>query len=738
MPEYSTEVQEKLETLAALPAGQRKPAEVTALYWGAPDGLKVYSIAPYDEMAGYEDLPAALDTQLGYEDPLIVSLIPDRNTPFADLPRSASISEDGTDFTFSDLDDEISRLIATHGEGVRCEVFGYWPAVDLLLSLWRGLTKAPKEMTRERVKLSASTGFRSPNMNLPRRPHATSCPFIFGGLLSSQSEINYHKGCPYNVHVGGSIGVPGFTDCPRATVADCFTRLATKRYWPGFDVRPDPIANFVRGRNQAASAVGNASNLSDPIRVVIGVRHVKGLALLAYRNETNTAHPDKGFGAGLFEVCEGPVAALWNFYINGVFVGFEHQNLRLGALGQPPTFFSPNVNSFSGTAHAFGRIQGNFNGNQAASLTASIVCQGLNNIRVYSDPETYVEQYTTNRMWAILEALANPRWGYGSDYARYDIASAIECAEWCDETVAMHDPNGNLFTGTRSTCNVELTGRSVQQQVNDLCVAGRIGLPFEFNGLDVFVPLKKETLDETVPTFTDEGEDRNIVYEGSKSSLAWSQISDSELPNQWTVNFDDYSNGGVETQLIFGDQRQQLRAGRAYGDRSVRVVNKSQPALGVNNFSEAARLGVMLLYLGPLDSGGIANNFEVKFTTWYSQAFEVRNYKVIRVLNAKLQSRILLYFQSLNMPHFAGEAYTYFRVKKVVRKGDLKVEITAQVYPEDFYEAIEDVAEPPPVVVGGPLPNPGGRRDEQPEPILPLNLTQNGDRITGNFAASVY
>jgi hypothetical protein len=340
-------------------------------------------------------------------------------------------------------------------------------------------------------------------------------------------------------------------------------------------------------------------------------------------------------------------------------------------------------------------------------------------------------------MDALLEMLTNARWGYGNDYSRYWLDSVVDTREWCDEQTSMHDPNGNLFTGTRSTFNAELNGRATQQQITDLCVAGRIGLPFEFQGKEMFVPLREESL-EDVPTFTDEGPDRNIVYDKARSSLQWSQISDSELTNQWTVNFDDYGNGGVETQLIFGDQRQQLRAGRAYGDRSVRVVGKSQAAFGITNFPEAARCGVMLLYLGPLDAGGVANNLRVKFTTWYSEAFRVRMYKPIRVLNAKLQQLAQLYFQSLGFPWFAGEAYEYFRVTKYERKGDLKVEITAQVYPADFYAYIEDVAEPLPVVVGGPLPNPGGGPFEQPERIPIENIIHAGDRITGRFAASVY
>jgi hypothetical protein len=759
MSEYTEEIKAKLAALRLLPAEERKPAEVTAYYWPAPDGLKVYAVAAFDDPNVYPQyalLMPQLLAELGYDAPLVVRLVPEKNKPFADLPRSASIAEDGADFTFSNLDREIGRLVATHGEGVPVEVFAYWPAVDLLLSLWRGTTKAPKEMSRARVVLDASTGFRSPNMNVPHRWHATSCLFIFGALLSTQEEIDFHAGCPHNAHLSDEeragalkIGVPGFTDCARATVGDCFARMTlpdsdaqTTRFWPGYEVRPDPINNFVGGRNIPASAVGNASKLADPIRVIIGERLVKAMPLLAYRNEVNTKTPDKGFGAGLFEVGEGPVAGLWNFRMNDVYVGAEHQNLRLGELGQVPTFFSPGINSFSGTAHCFGRIQGNFNENQAASLTASIMCRGLRDLRVYTEPGVYTEQYSTKRIDAIFAALTKPRWGYGNDPARYDIASVVECRGWGDELVSMHAPDGTIFTGARSSCNVELNSRQVQQQITDLCTAGRIGLPHEFQGLEVFTPLREETLDAHVPTFTDEGDDRNIASKGAESSLSWGYTSDRDLINQWTVNFDDSSNGFVETQLIFGDQRAQLRAERASGGRGIKINGKTQPAFGITNYSEAARFGVFLLYLGPLDAGGLANPWWVKFTTWYSEALAVRMYKPIRVINSVLQEEILDYYTSParagSFPWFAGQSYEYFRVMKMVRRGDLKVEITAQLYPQDFMARIEDVEQPPPIYVSAPASNPGGRRGEQPEPIGFQSLALVGGRVVARLEESAY
>ncbi len=687
MPEHSGTILGKIADLQELSGGERRPAEVVAVYW--PSGTRVYASAMYTEMNWWSTLADAIEAEFGDEIPLTLTLIPDGRTPFNDLPRTASVSDDSITLTFSDLDDAFSGLLMLHGEGCRIEVFGFWPAVDLFVSMWRGALHAPKDMSRGQVKVTATAGFRAQQMLVPRRPFAVSCPFIFGAYFATQAEITAAKGCPYNAHLteeerGGAplIGVPGFTDCPRRVKADCVERLATEDFWPGFETRADAIPNNqTQGPNLLAKAIGNESALSDPIRAVFGERYVKALYLLAFRNETDTNHPEDGFFAGLFAISEGPNLAQWEFRMMGQLVGAEHQSLRRGELGQLSSGWSPGVNSYSGTAHGYGRIQGESDDATAADYSASIRVLGLRDVRVYTDEDTYSENYTTNRMWALLEILANARWGYGQDYVRYLIESAIEVAAWCDEVVSLTDPNGNTFGGVRSTFNAEVTARAIQQQVKDICTAGRIGLPFEFNGKDVFVPLKVEDTDDPdIPTFTDEGTSRNIVYDREKSSLGWSYISDEEMVNQWTVNFDDASNGGVDTQLIFGDQPQQLRAGRAWGDRSKRVINKSQAAYGINNVDEAARFGLSLLYLGPLDSGGILNPWKVKFTTWYTHAFRVQNYKLIKVVNAKLQSLMAAYFAARDLSPYPGADFTAFRVMKYTRKGDLKVEIEAQMY----------------------------------------------------------
>lgn len=704
MPTYPGDIQDKLDALKLLTGAERKPAELVAVFWPEPTGLRLYASAMYAELPWWPDLPAAIESYFDTPLSITLSLIPD-SSPFIDLPRAASISDDSITLTFDDKDDAFSTLLMTYGEGIRTEVFGYWPTIDLLLSQWRGMLHQPKEMNREQVKITATSGWRSPQMLVPKRPFATSCPFIFGAFYATQAAIDQAKGCPYNAHLTeierGSaplIGVPGFTDCPRRVKADCTTRLITENYWPGFETREDPIPNNqTQGPNLLAKAIGNESALSDPIRVIFGERHVKALYLLAFRNETDTNHPEDGFGAALFAVSEGPNLAMWEFRINGEIVGAEHFQLRLGALGQPPSDWSPDVNSYSGTAHCYGRIQGEFDNATASDYSGSIRVLGNNEIRVYSTPSTYAEGYTTNRAWCLLHVLAHLRWGYGQDYPRFDIQSWIDAATWCDEYVTLTDSNGNTFSGVRSTFNAEVTARAIQQQVKDICTAGRLGIPFEFEGKDVIVPLKAENVDDpAIPTFTDEGSSRNIIYDGAKSSLSWSVISDENMTNQWTVNFDDAANGGVDTQFIFGDQAQQLRAGRAWGDRSKRVVNKSQAGYGINSAQEAARFGNSLLYLGPLDSGGILNPFSVKFTTWYASAFNVQNYKLIKVVNAKLQSRMTAYFIARGLEPYPGADFTCFRVMKYTRKGDLRVEIEAQQY-----ATLDIVESEPPVIECG-------------------------------------
>jgi hypothetical protein len=897
MPSLSTEDQAKLVALEALIEQARAKqarvlvAELLRIDWPAPDGSLWFAHTQIDEVRGFTAIADFAEVKS--------RLITSKGSPFLDIPRSAAIADDSVDFNASDIDGEISRLCYKYGQGIRGEVFAYYPDVDLRLSMFTGTLKAPKDANGVTLKLSLAAGFRSPNLIIPRRLPAAGCQFVFGGLLPTQTAINEHRGCPYNRHLeewssedpsyqnnaNGTIGaggayskatggtawncgashdeavisedaafeftvtsayatagftttssprsgntdfafglqwnpdgsvtlkysgtslianvaawVPGdtfrvelragrfraykggeeiiptsftppapafplylgiaiqnvgagisagqvavgdigaaprlglldpstglpWTDCARDSVETCEAHLDTNRFWPGFKTIIDTVVvGQTKGPNLLSTSRGNDSSLTDPIRVIAGERDIKNLGLLAFAPENDTNHPDKGFVRALFDIAEGPMKSLTLARINDILVGFEHLNVRLGTLPQAPTGFSPNIGAYGGTAVFFGRIQGDFRNVAAGDLTGSIHGQGLSDLRVYSDVNTFVEQYSTNRGDWLLRVHCDKRWGFGEDYARYSIESVIDTREWCDESVTFVDPNGNHFDGTRSSFNAELNGRSTQQQIRDICVAGRIGIPFIYNGLKVFYPLRKETIDGSIKVFADRGEDANICCDSSgRPILTYSYTGDDELINEYTVTFDDAANGFAETPLIFGNQRQQLAAGKAWGDTSIRVVKKSIPGFGITNVNEAARLGNMLLALGPLDEGGIENNLEVKFTTWWSQALDLHPYKLVK-LDVRILNRL---FESLEI-----DGFEYFRIKKMTRKGDLRVELVVQAYPVDYYEKMETTPDEdaPPIFDPPPIgePNPGGGRTDRPCTIGFASLTHTDSAI---------
>ena len=182
-----------------------------------------------------------------------------------------------------------------------------------------------------------------------------------------------------------------------------------------------------------------------------------------------------------------------------------------------------------------------------------------------------------------------------------------------------------------------------------------------------------------VPVFSDQGTDgtvRNIVFENNQSTLKYSRESDSKIPNQIKVNFDDRNYQNQSRPLVLNDDYQQMRAGVAAGDESTRPVTKEYNAVGTDNMPEAYRMAKRILDLGPFESGGIINNFKIKFTTWslLSDVLGLHPYWIIRVVS-----------QTVNrFQESPGYPYEYFRVLKLTRKADLKMDVEAQLFPRQY------------------------------------------------------
>src|ERR1051326_5049112 len=103
MPTYPSDIQDKLDALQALTGADRKPAELCTIYWPSPTGTTIYSAAMYTELPWWPDLAAAIEAYFSSPIPITLTLIPD-STPFIDLPRAASVSDDSINLTFDDKD----------------------------------------------------------------------------------------------------------------------------------------------------------------------------------------------------------------------------------------------------------------------------------------------------------------------------------------------------------------------------------------------------------------------------------------------------------------------------------------------------------------------------------------------------------------------------------------------------------------------------------------------------------
>jgi hypothetical protein len=525
-------------------------------------------------------------------------------------------------------------------------------------------------------------------------------------------------------------GLP-FPSCPRNNRAACAARLGDSlSYLAGDTIIESHIVNQTKGPAITTTSRGNESTLKRPLRVIAGQRHVTDLDLMAYTIEPDTKHPEGGAAQVLFSISEGPNKSVTNVTVNGNVVGAQHLNVRLGLKRQQKTGFSVNVNNYSSTSLLYARVQGDFTKATADDFKAECDVEGLTDVRVYSDQTHFTEQYSFDRAWWLEHVMRNKRWGWGINAQRIWQLDMIALSAWWAETVTVTDRDGNTTTGPRSLFHAELIDRTAQQQINDICLAGRCSLPFPDNsGYMRVVPLKRLTGDElaAAPLFTDRGENRNIVWDGPaealKTTLTRSSLSDKDLPNRIVVTYDDAEHDHKQVPLTFEDVDQQLATGRAFGDFTRNAVEKSYTAFGVTEVGECGRLGNLLLDLGEFDEGGLKNNLRVQFTTWWAFTVELQKYQVIKVESDKLDVvNAVRVSQGL-------EPFIYFRIRTKRRMSDLKVEVSAQAYPVAYYERLESAELPPPISPSFPLLNPGGGTGVLPFTIGFDSIEHTEDRI---------
>jgi len=333
---------------------------------------------------------------------------------------------------------------------------------------------------------------------------------------------------------------------------------------------------------------------------------------------------------------------------------------------------------------------------------------------------SYIGYRTDNRAWQIARILCDKRWGIGKDYSSLNMDSWRESAAFVANYVRFTDTFGNNWDHFRGLSNVDLQEKKIQQQIEDMCLAGELSRPYLFDGKEHISPLKALTGGELAdcPVFTDEGENRNIVAdEDGKSTLKWSRKSSFELKNRVECTYDSAANNWLETTAPpVEDVDAQLAAGRVIGDGTRKINILKIALLGVDNEAHAVKMSWRLLDLGEFDEGGLQNNLRVTFTAWFMDALEIYPSKVIKVANARMNGKY---------------GFDYFRVVSIERRGNLQVEIEAQAYNVDYMDAFETVITyvpppPPPPPPGHCIPTFGvvtlieGQLEVPIEPCIPV------------------
>lgn len=706
MPELNSTISAKIQQLREMSESWQLPlvvCELVKIDWLS--GAVYYSVTQVDDL--YPDLPVS---------PVETGLVPD-SYPDSFLPvqTSSSMGDEEVDLKFFDAEGAIADLVYESGEGIKVELFYYFPAVDLLLSHWWGHLRTDENSDSEFWQGKAANGFRSPNLPMPRRLKFRECQAIFGAHLDSLEEIA-HNDCPYNAHLpGGTVGTPGFTTCDRKSPNSCIVRGVNPLHHLSHHSAAVTVINSQTSGPQLLSVSrGNETNLKEAVRVVMGVRRVRDMQVLAFRRDYNNNNPDRGWFDAIYEACEGPIQGFQAVIVSGKPAEAQHYAYRLGYSPENP--ISPNLTAhgYAGTAiirYNYGWV--NPGAVSPQNMRAEAITFGLNNIRVYSDAENFIETWTNNRAWQIARMLTDKRWGFGLDYDRLNIANFIELAAWAAKKVTFTTPEGIAYEHYRAISDVELTQRTAQQQIEDMCLAGRFSRPFLFGGKQCIVPHRALTDEELAAckVFTDFGDERNIIVDGSgKSTLTRSQTSDLDLPNRIEGTFHDHTQNWAEQPApVAEDIEQQLRAGRVMGDHTRRQVTKKYSFLGVVQEGHAVKLAHGVLWFGEFDEGGLKNNLRIKFKAWFMDVLALHENKIIKVVS----------------PQLTRYGFEYFRIIKKSRAGNLHFTIEAQAYNHEAMKAfeteqiiVEPDPDPSPEV---PLPNDG------PAPDLPTCRLKFGD-----------
>lgn len=625
-----------------------------------------------------------------------------RTDPFHDLELNPDLRTENVTVTFDDIDKAMTTLFKTYSSGVSCIVHLYYPDVDLDVEVWWGQLQAPTIYGWKTLKTTISNGYRSRELLIPGRSMRKECTAqIFGGKLPTVEAVRTSL-CPYDKHLGGVVGVNDpvttvpYLDCPK-TIEACEARFGTSKYFGGFLTDSTAESSPNQGNPYLALSHSNASNFTDPIRVIFGFKYVKSSLVLQWKPLTPPGYED-GWVTAIFAVGEGPVENIINFRFNGQLTGANYINIRKGARGQAPVYYGTDVtvSNFSSTAHVLAQLSEVDTANISGSGDLTGECQvvGFNQVGVYNSSGVKVNNaYSEDRVWCLLELYMNQKFGMGYAEAEFNLPNWWLASNWLATVVTFVAtyPDGETLTlsSKRSTFNAIVDGRPVAEVVEDICRGGSISVPFQDAGKFNIAQFRKATSGElsAARVFYDTGDAPNIIRErGQPPMIEVSQTPENKVVNEVELRFEDSANLDIERPIVVDDPDQKLKAGRQLGPDYFLSVPKKFSGFGITSLQEGVRHAYRLLKFGQFDEGGTDNNLQLKITVPFEQALGITRYEIIKVESDLLDNFDL---PSGIVTDTARYPVEYFRVLRMKKVSGGRCEITAQVYNHTAYTNFE-------------------------------------------------
>src|SRR5690606_7537140 len=173
----------------------------------------------------------------------------------------------------------------------------------------------------------------------------------------------------------------------------------------------------------------------------------------------------------------------------------------------------------------------------------------------------WVEQYTNNPAWVILDFLRNTRYGVGIEDSRIDFDSFRAEAQYCDELV--DDGKGGREPRFRLDYVIDYE-RSLLDALEDMLATFRAFLLYS----DGKLRLKVEKSEAPVYAF-----DMDNIVEGS---FIYSKASRKDIPNQIRVEWIDPEADWERSETVYDNEIDQDRRGEVYS-RTISLVGITRP-----------------------------------------------------------------------------------------------------------------------------------------------------------------